>query len=211
MDNVIKESMERVFHNNSWHGAESKSGRGSDPINTKNIEYELPLLLNSLGIKTILDIPCGDFAWMPRLLSNLPSDIKYHGADIVQDIINDNQKYATDNVSFSCLDITEDQLPKADIAIIRDCFNHLPYESIYRGLNNLKNSDIEYVALTHFNWKRIPNKDIAIGKEVNWRRLNYTMEPFSFANPMDLIVEGSSESGGNDKTLAIWKVSDIKL
>lgn len=203
--------MTRVYQNNSWDGDESVSGRGSSRVNTKHIEKELPYLINNLNIGSILDIPCGDFAWMPRLLANLPDHIKYHGADIVEEIIENNQQYSNERVSFSSLDITSDELPYADLVFVRDCFNHLPFENIFQAFRNIKQSGAKYLVITHFNWKDQPNNDIKIGKRVNWRKLNYTLQPFLFNNPLDLIVEGSSEVGGRDKTLAIWKVSDINI
>jgi hypothetical protein len=119
-----------------------------------------------------------------------------------------NKKHTTDRISFSCLDITSDKLPYADIAIVRDCLNHLPLENIFQAINNLKLSGIKYVAMTNFNWRsKVNNDNINNDERVKWRRLNFTIEPFMFDNPIDVIVEGSLD--GRDKTLAIWKVSDI--
>lgn len=213
MDKGIQESMKNVYENNLWYGEESRSGRGSDPVNTQHVELELPHIINKLNVKSILDIPCGDFAWMPRMLKNVSEDVVYHGADIVEEIVENNKEYSDTNVSFSCLDITSDTLPYADLVLVRDCFNHLPNQKIFEGLSNIKKSNAKYIALTHFNWRSFKNEDIEnrVGEKVNWRRINYTLDPFFFNSPIDFIVEGSSESGGKDKTLSVWKVSEINL
>lgn len=202
--------MQNVYKNNLWGGDESRSGRGSSKLNTQYLEVELPEVIKALKVNSILDIPCGDFAWMPRMLKNMP-DVTYHGADIVEEIIAKNQRYASDRVSFSCLDITSDKLPTTDMVFVRDCFNHLPLEMVFKALNNIKKAGIQYLAVTHFNWRTFENRDIDNSQKVNWRKLNFTLEPFSFGQPLDFVVEGSSESMGKDKTTAIWKVKDLKL
>jgi len=203
--------MQQVYLKNYWKDSESRSGSGSNQKNTEQLVKELPYVINQLKVKSILDIPCGDFAWMPRLLDNIANDVVYHGADIVQEIVNHNQKYASDKVSFSCLDITSDPLPRADLAIVRDCLNHLPLENVFQALRNLKTSGIKYVALTNFNWRsEVKNYDINNDDRVKWRKLNFTLPPFSFDNPTDTIVENSVELLGRDKTIAIWKVSSLK-
>lgn len=203
--------MQGVYLKNYWKDPESRSGSGSNQKNTEQLVKELPYVINQLNVKSILDIPCGDFAWMPRLLANVADDVVYHGADIVQEIIDRNQTYASDKVSFSCLDITSDPLPHADLAIVRDCLNHLPLAKIFEALRNLKSSGVKYIALTNFNWRsEIKNHDIDNSQRVMWRKLNFTLPPFSFDNPIDVIVENSSEPMGRDKTMGIWKLSSLK-
>lgn len=211
MDQKIQQAMQKVYLNNYWKDSESRSGSGSNKTNTEQLVKELPYVIDQLNVKFILDIPCGDFAWMPRLLENTADDVFYHGADIVQEIVDHNQQYASDKVSFSCLDITSDPLPYADLAIVRDCLNHLPLQNVFQALKNLKSGGIKYVALTNFNWKsEIENCDINNDDRVKWRKLNFTLPPFSFDNPIDVIVENSTEVLGRDKTMAIWKASSLK-
>jgi len=211
MDRHIQKAMTQVYKTNYWKDQESRSGSGSNTTNTQFIEKEFPPIVNDLNINSILDIPCGDFAWMPRLLKNLPEHVTYHGADIVEPMIAINKQYSNDRISFSCLDITSDELPYADIVFTRDCLNHLPQEKIFQALNNIKLSGIKYIAVTHFNWRTATNHDIDNTGRVKWRKLNLRLEPFNFGPPLDFIVEGSSEPLGKDKMIGIWKVSDLPL
>lgn len=50
-----------IYKGNKWHDNESFSGSGSNLEQTKAIREILPELINNLSIKTMLDIPCGDF------------------------------------------------------------------------------------------------------------------------------------------------------
>src|SRR4051812_27850000 len=53
-----------IYRNNSWGDAESVSGRGSTLARTEVIRRSLPGLLESVGARSLLDAPCGDFNWM---------------------------------------------------------------------------------------------------------------------------------------------------
>ena len=53
-----------IYRNNTWDGDESISGPGASLRHTEAIRRELPLLIERLGIRTLLDAPCGDFNWM---------------------------------------------------------------------------------------------------------------------------------------------------
>jgi hypothetical protein len=71
------------------------SGPGSIPgsIQTKNIIDNLDFFIKKNNIKSILDMPCGDFSWMQDLIKK-NNYINYTGYDIVEDIIfYNNKKY----------------------------------------------------------------------------------------------------------------------
>lgn len=196
---------ENIFKNNSWRGRNSVSGRGSDLDQAEHIIKEIPVLLKEMGISTILDIPCGDFNWMQKIDLG---GIKYIGADIVKEIIENNKnKYEKDNVSFQCLDLHEDTLPQVDLILIRDCLVHLSYEDIFKSLNNVCNSMSTYLLTTTFT-NRQNNKDIITGE---WRPLNLQIAPFSFPEPIRIINEGCTQGklSYTDKSLGLWIISNM--
>jgi hypothetical protein len=57
----LSEKFKKIFANNEWGGSESRSGTGSSLDITKRLRMELPFLFLKYDIKSILDIPCGDF------------------------------------------------------------------------------------------------------------------------------------------------------
>lgn len=205
MKNLTIEIFENIFKNRSWRGRESISGRGSDSDQTKYIVKKVPALFKNMKIKTVLDIPCGDFNWMKEV--DLKG-IKYIGADIVEEIIDNNKnKYEKDNVSFQRLDLTEDILPQVDLILIRDCLVHMSYEDIFKSLKNVCNSMSTYLLTTSFT-NRQSNKDIITGE---WRPLNLQIAPFSFPEPIRIINERCTQGklSYTDKSLGLWKISDI--
>jgi hypothetical protein len=202
------EIFKEIYQNASWNltHQESVSGEGSDRIQTATLIKQLPRLLQELGVKTILDIPCGDFFWMQQVALE---DIKYWGGDIVPELITHNQQqYGSAEREFMLLDLMHDALPKADLIFCRDCLVHLSLADIQLALENIKRTEATWLLTTHFP-EEAANKDIDTG---GWRPLNFCLPPFDFSPPKLLINEGCSEMNGafRDKSVALWNVAQIK-
>lgn len=203
-------STERVFADihagNKWGGRHSVSGPGSELHEVRAISDGLPTILTDLQVKTVFDIPCGDFNWMKNV--DLRA-IEYTGADIVPDLIQHNQaKYQKDNVRFKVVDVISDKLPKVDLVLCRDCLVHMSSRDVLSALRNICDSDSKYLLTTTFP-ERKHNEDIATGQ---WRALNLTVAPFLLPEPVGIMCENSKADGGaqRDKSLALWKIVDIK-
>jgi hypothetical protein len=176
------------------------SGPGSIPgsIQTKNIIDNLDFFIKKNNIKSILDMPCGDFSWMQDLIKK-NNYINYTGYDIVEDIIfYNNKKYSKNNISFFCKDIVnETNFNNFDLVFIRDFFIHIDYVSINKILDNIKRSKVKFIACSNNN-NAINNKDIAVGQH---RKINLTIEPFY----MNEIFYAFSE-GVDDCYINIYKI-----
>jgi len=187
-------------------GSISLSGTGSDLFQTRAIIHELPKLFEELKIKSILDIPCGDFYWMKTV------DLKgidYIGADIVKKLVQTNKdNYENDKVSFRHLNIISDELPSIDLIICRDCFIHFCFEDTLRSICNISRNASEYILTTTFPHLK-ENYDIYTGQ---FRPLNLEVPPFNFSAPLRIINEGCTESNGafSDKSLGLWRIKDLK-
>lgn len=149
----IKDRFTKYYHSNYWGGKESLSGRGSDSSQTETLLIELRKLFNDLSIKTVLDVPCGDFNWMKNLDF---SHINYIGGDIVVDLINKNKTNFGENpnVHFQVIDITETDLPKVDLIICRDCLVHLSYKDIKKAISKIKQSNSGFLLATSFTERK---------------------------------------------------------
>jgi len=192
-----------IYRNNFWDSQESISGKGSEIIQTEYLVEELQSILKKFQIKSILDIPCGDFNWMKFL--NL-ENVKYTGADIVDEIVQINkEKYYSDNIEFKKLNIIEDKLPNVDLIFCRDCLGHFSFEDIIQALVNIKKSGSKYLmATSHSSIEE--NRDIKTG---SWRPLNLLEEPFSFPMPIYTVNEKSTLNENLDKTMLLWKIEEI--
>ena len=198
----IKQIFTDIFLKNEWGGSESVSGPGSSLEQTRVLINELPKLFKQYDIKSILDIPCGDFFWLSNV--NL-ADIDYIGADIVERIVEDNQNNYPKFV-FLNMDIITSSLPQVDLIFCRDCLVHLPYTDIFTAIENIKNSGSKYLLTTSFTDH--DNVDMFIG---GWRPINLCKEPFNLPKPIQIINEGCTEDNGiyKDKSMYLWQIKDI--
>lgn len=193
-----------ICHKNRWGGKESVSGAGSELFATRVVRNKLPAVCGNFDVHTMLDIPCGDFHWMKHV--DLEG-VDYTGADIVTDLIQQNNQYETSNIHFCKLNLIEDKMPKVDLVFCRDCLVHLSYKDAFFALHNIWDSGSTYLLTTTFT-SRQHNRDIVTG---HWRPLNLEVTPFSFPPPLKTINEECTEGDGtfNDKSLGLWKVADI--
>jgi hypothetical protein len=194
------------FTDNTWGGRESVSGQGSDAEQTRIIVRELGILLRELDIRTMLDVPCGDFHWMKDVDLGVTS---YIGADIVADLIGRNEmRYGSERVRFEKRNLLVDGLPKVDMIFCRDCLVHFSYGDVLRALRNICDSGSTYLLTTSFPG-RSRNQDIVTGQ---WRPLNLQVAPISLPAPVRVMDEGCTENDGafRDKALCLWRVDDLR-
>jgi glycosyltransferase involved in cell wall biosynthesis len=201
-------------HDDSRHAGDRKAlfasyyasgfwpGPGSTVTYTENIRAGIPGLFRRLGIRTVLDAPCGDFGWF-RLVARDPQ-VTYIGGDIVDELVAANQRMFGDaNTRFEVIDITNDKLPKADLWLCRDCFFHLSRADIFLTLENFLRSEVRYI-LTTTHPECVRNFDIPTG---SFRLLNLEILPFNFPEPierMDDWIEGHPV-----RQLALWEKKAI--
>ena len=203
----LRERFERIYSTNLWSDPESRSGVGSALDSTRVVRAELPGVLRKLEARVLLDVPCGDFTWMEHV------DLKgidYIGGDIVPAIVEENQRlHAGKGRRFAVVDLTRDELPTADVLLCRDCLVHLSYANIRAVLANIARSNIRYVLMTSFPG-RGGNRDVQDG---DWRTLDFQTPPFSFPEPLMMIVEQCQEEDGSyaDKSLLAWPVASLPI
>ena len=203
----ITHKFSAIYNTNKWGSQESCSGYGSTLTQTQNIRENLPRLIKKYEIKSVLDIPCGDFNW----LSTIDLDLEdYIGADIVSELICANQeKFQSNNCCFELLDVTSSKLPQVDLILCRDCLVHFSYNDIRSAIGNFKKSGAKCLLTTTFIDRHF-NRNIITG---GWRPLNLEKSPFNFPKPLTIILEGCTEANKQfyDKALALWKLADISI
>ena len=153
-------------------------------------------LIARLGITSLLDAPCGDFAWMQHVAHGLK---EYRGVDIVPDLITRNQlAYGSQAVRFFCLDLTVDTLPRCDLVLCRDCFIHLPTRAIRQATGNFIASGATWLLVG--NQPGEPYHDIPLG---SFRPVDLTAPPFSWPEPIERLADQDGE-------LCLWRLQDLR-
>jgi SAM-dependent methyltransferase len=187
-----------IYKENRWKSQESRSGRGSELCNTENIRANLPNILRYIGAKSMLDASCGDFNWMKEIPLD---DIQYYGCDIVQELIDQNNKlYTRPGRNFFQADITSDKLPSVDLILCRCTLYHLSYRNINKALTNMKKS-AKYLLLTNMP-KTTVNTDMVDG---GYRKLNLHLLPFKLPAPMLFFWDAPS----TNEVMELYRVKDM--
>ncbi|MCM2284789.1 MAG: class I SAM-dependent methyltransferase [Desulfobacula sp.] len=205
--NLIEKFTE-IYSKNIFGGKESRSGEGSNMIQSAEIRREIPILLQKFNIRTFIDAPCGDWFWMKQTHLGVK---QYTGIDIVKALIEKNQQeFGNESINFICLNLVNEQLPQADLIFSRDCLVHLTFNDALKVIANFKQSGSTYLLTTTFT-DRINNIDLR-GNDF-WRPINLELSPFSFPKPVALINEKCTEYHGqySDKSLGLWPLDQIEL
>lgn len=171
----LKNKFTAIYQKTKAEDFESVSGEGSSLSYTSSLRKSLPIMFNQFEIKSIFDAPCGDFNWMKEII--LVNDIRYHGVDIVSNIIDSNiRKYSSQRINFSQGDLTKMTFPQSDLMIMRDLLFHLSYQDARFIIKNYLTSNIKFLLTTsHRNIKK--NSDIYSG---DFKFINLFEPPYSF-------------------------------
>lgn len=200
----MQQVFEKIYSLHHWYDEESKSGPGASLKHTKTVRAIVSKVLKELEVKTLLDIPCGDFNWMQEI--DL-SKCEYTGADIVSEIVRQNESdYSAQSRRFVWADITVSPLAQADLLFCRDCLVHFSFSDIGKALANIKRSGSRFLLTTTFTNRT--NEDITTGY---WRPINLEAPPFSFPKPMELFNENCTEGHKQyaDKSLGLWNIDEL--
>ena len=192
-----------IYNNNAWNNRESRSGPGSTIQATRSLVDRLPSLFQTFNIKSILDLPCGDFNWMKTVPM---SDIDYMGADVVHELV-DNNKISYPGRKFLHLDLLTDPLPTVDLIICRDCLVHFSNHAVRRALFNICLSKSKFLLATNFT-NHVTQGDIKIGQ---WRPLNLQSHLFGLPEPIYTINEELDLEKYNDKSMSLWSIDSIRI
>ena len=180
-----KKAMEQVYEMKLWGSGEEMFYSGDGSHISKIVEpYKQAVIsfLNSFTTPiTVCDFGCGDF--------NIGKDFvkytqHYKAVDIVAPLIKYNkQKYQEENLTFYCLDLAVDELPKGDCAIVRQVLQHLSNKEVQAILDKL--TDFKYIILTEHIpvGDFIPNQDIISGQGIRIKKqsgLEILKAPFCF-------------------------------
>lgn len=179
------QTFSKIYQVNAWgHG----SGLGSTVEYTKEYRIFLQNFLNTIGVKTVLDIGCGD--WQSTKLIDW-SKHQYIGVDCVESVINNNQKlYSKDNIQFKVHDIIGNGWDTpVDLIIIKDVLQHWPTTTINKVLPQLRNK-AKYLLVINCANQPANVPDIPLG---GMRHLSHKLSPLNTYRPKLLFTFHTKE------------------
>lgn len=202
---TLAERFELLHTLGVYEHPESLSGAASTLHETRRLRQELPGLLRRERVKTLVDVPCGDFHWMREL----DLDLDYLGVDIVPALVERNRAlYGNARRRFELLDATREPPPAADLIHCRDLFIHLSLGDIAKVLANFVASGSRLLLASHFG-DRQENAEILSG---DFRAMNLCRAPFHLPPPREVILEESELAGGEfpDRAMALWDLDVLR-
>ena len=173
-----REAFERIYREGLWaKDAQGKgtSGYGSTLEFTKLYRVFLQDFLAAYQVRSVVDAGCGDWEFSQAIDWK---GIRYLGVDIAPTVIAENQRrYGAANVRFAVADIVRDELPAADLLLVKDVLQHLSNADIRRFLAQLPRYRhvliVNDVLPESFS---APAADIPTGR---YRPIDLTQPPFS--------------------------------
>ena len=177
-----RERFETVFRTRRWALGESVSGPGSDRTSGQ-VEHAIRVLTKAcdeLDVRSIADIPCGDFHWFDLFLQDRPG-IAYVGYDIVEPLIARNRIIHPDR-RFEALDIVTDVPPPADLIFSKDLVNHLYEADVWAALRNMVASRSRWLLIT--SNAGATNEELYMFRPGASRELDLQTAPYSLPEPI---------------------------
>ena len=186
----------RVFNkyyvNNAWIGG--GSGSGSTAENTVAYREFLASFLRQYEIKSVVDLGCGDWQFS-RLIDW--TGIDYLGIDVSEVVLKNTKRFTSSNVRFANMDGLSDDLPKADLLIVKDVIQHWSNSDIAHFVPVLKRFKFALITNTSHRNTQKNNENIRAGA---CRPVDLSAKPFN--------VDGSfvlEFFAGEPKSTFLWQ------
>jgi len=216
-----KQIFTTIYENHLFGSKESRSGQGSNLEDTKFLREKLKEVIKEKEIRSVVDIPCGDFNWMKEIVFNFDS---YIGGDIVKECVDtNNEQYSNKRIKFIEFDLLNDAIPDGDLLIVRDVIGHFPIEDGKKIVDNILKSNCKYLFSTTWakktenGWGKCNKIEVDRQNEgVEYGRfypVNLMDEPFNFPEAdiyLEEDVRVDNFENGNRKVLALWDLQRVK-
>ncbi len=177
-----RERFTRVYETRRWATGESVSGPGSDH-GSGSVEHATRLLrrfIPELGVRSMTDVPCGDFHWMGAVLAAHP-EVDYTGYDIVEPLIARNRRVHPGR-TFETLDIVTEVPARADLILCKDLINHLYEKDVRAALRNMVASGSTWLLITsNAGYENLELEMLAPGAS---RELDLAAPPYDLPPPI---------------------------
>lgn len=128
MDAVQALNFDRFYQStdSEWGGT---SGWGSNPTATLPYRQFLEKFIHLNNIKSVVDIGCGDWSFS-KYIDFTPAN--YIGFDVVRSVVErNNSLFSSQRIKFEVMPATYDDIPDADLLIMKDVLQHLPNDDIF--------------------------------------------------------------------------------
>jgi len=199
-----RDVFEEIYAKGKWGAGKEDgqfdSGSGSESLPSEPYIDLVRRYIQQNGIKSIVDLGCGDFRVGRHICEGL--DVSYIGIDIVRPLVSHlNSNFSNQNVRFACLDIIDDELPEADMYLVRQVFQHLSNDQIGKIIQNIRGKTV--LVTEHLPTAPVAyNKDKTAGPDIRlYRKSGVFLEHLPFSINTETLLEVSQPFNGIDAVL----------
>ena len=157
-----------IYRRRTWQVG---SGHGSRVENTVEYRALLESFLREHGIRSVVDVGCGD--WQFSHLVDW-GDASYLGIDTVPNVIRANRKRYGNQFQFRIADVVSEPPPPGDLLIMKDVMQHWPTEVIREFIPNLRRYRVALITNSVVPAERL-NAEI---QPAGYRPLDLRLPPF---------------------------------
>lgn len=146
----LQATFSAIYNEETWTDAllaMPRSGRGSLPEQSASVIAYIREQIASGRARNIVDIGCGDLAYLKEITEIRRGDVAYLGLDIVPSLIEEHQQL--DWGEFAVADITMPGFRvDGDIVVVKDVLFHLTNQEVEQALENLRASRFDDLLIT---------------------------------------------------------------
>lgn len=193
-----------IYERNIWGGEKGVffSGTGSNHPSVEIYVSNLATFIQEHRVRTIVDLGCGDFTVMQKVMERVNDQVGYIGIDVVKDLIDfNNANFASDRIRFRQANIVDDAVPEADLVLVRQVLQHLSNKQIFKILPKIVKYRwaivTEHLPINNsivFNLDKIPGPHIRMkmnsGVFIDKEPFNVTNSKILFEYRQDDLVKG---------------------
>ena len=198
----------------------SLSGPGSTLRGTEGVRTVLPYLIRLLGIKTMVDVPCGDLFYMRHILKEpvfREQRVHYVGADLVRSLVASLQDiYSSQGadggpvIDFLQFDLATQMLWPADLVVVRDVLFHFDARRGAAVLRRISDSGAKWLLTTTYpttnNRLSKQRRRFSAGKGFgSFWPANLQGPPFNLPPPL-LAIGRDGFAGDAGRVVALWRL-----
>lgn len=170
-----------IYRQDRWNGG---SGPGSDPAFCRPLIRWLTAYVREGGIRSIADLGCGDFRWMPEVLD--ATGVDYTGVDCVELEAHRPSRRRR----FLALDVATASpayLPNANLYFAKDVLQHWPTKAIVTWLDRFFEARPDaHLVVANCAGQKQARRDL--DRRYHFAPLDGRHEPLSLFRPQLLFV-----------------------
>lgn len=202
----MEEEFTDIYRQNRWGCPETVSGPGSALDACSSILERLPGWIGTLGIRSVVDLGCGDFHWASKVDMGITD---YDGYDIVEPLIEKNRAlHGKPNIRFHHRNIMDMMIPQADLVVVKDVLIHLPNCLGVELLEKIKTSGSLWLAATTSpGWEAKTRLGMFVG---GFSPTDLEQAPYSLGTPQE-VLKVPHRADLPEKFLALWKLRDSSM